>query len=89
MREVLWKENERNDAYHTAKEKERFQIMWANGMHGPEFVVWAHTFFFLKLSARWRKSEEKPIADRGSVTPVLLWRFAASPKQNVNKAQTD
>jgi hypothetical protein len=39
MREVLWKENERKDAYHTAKEKERFQIMWANGMHGPEFVV--------------------------------------------------
>jgi hypothetical protein len=48
MREVLWKENERNDAYHTAKEKERFQIMWANGMHGPEFVVWAHTFFFFE-----------------------------------------
>jgi hypothetical protein len=45
MRVVLWNENDKKDAYHTAKKKERFQIMWVNGMHGPEFVVEPKLFF--------------------------------------------
>ncbi len=37
------------DAYHTAKEKELFKIMWVGGMHGPKFVVWAQSFFIEAL----------------------------------------
>jgi len=72
MREVLRNGNERKDAYHTAKEKELFQIRWVIGMHGPKFVCLSPKPFFFEALGTMEEIGVKAGCRPECFTPVLL-----------------